>query len=84
MNRRIVVTGLGLITPVGNTVADTWDAIKASRSGIGMIDSFDTEAFSVKIGGSIRDFDLDAYMSKKDARKMDPFIHYGIASAVQA
>ena len=84
MNRRIVVTGLGLITPVGNTVADTWDAIKAGRSGIGMIDSFDTEAFSVKIGGSIRDFDLDAYMSKKDARKMDPFIHYGIASAVQA
>lgn len=84
MNRRIVVTGLGLITPVGNTVADTWDAIKAGRSGIGMIDSFDTEAFSVKIGGSIRDLDLDAYMSKKDARKMDPFIHYGIASAVQA
>ena len=53
MNRRIVVTGLGLITPVGNTVADV-DAIKAGRSGIGMIDSFDTEAFSVKIGGSIR------------------------------
>lgn len=84
MNRRIVVTGLGLITPVGNTVADTWAAITAGKSGIAPIESFDTSKFSSRIGGMIKDFDLDRYMTAKDARKMDPFIHYGIASCVQA
>jgi 3-oxoacyl-[acyl-carrier-protein] synthase II len=84
MRRRIVVTGLGMVTPVGNNVADTWSAVKAGRSGIGLIDAFDTTGFASRIGGSIRNFDLDAYLSPKDARKMDPFIHYGIASAVQA
>jgi 3-oxoacyl-[acyl-carrier-protein] synthase II len=84
MHRRIVVTGLGAVTPIGNNVADTWAGIIAGRSGIGLIDSFDTQGFSSRIGGMIRDFDLDTYLSAKDARKMDPFIHYGIASAVQA
>jgi 3-oxoacyl-[acyl-carrier-protein] synthase II len=84
VNRRIVVTGLGLITPVGNTVADTWAAITAGKSGIAPIESFDTSKFSSRIGGMIKDFDLDRYMTAKDARKMDPFIHYGIASCVQA
>ena len=84
MHRRIVVTGLGAVTPLGNKVADTWEGIIAGRSGIGMIDSFDTEGFASRIGGVVRGFDLDTYMTAKDARKMDPFIHYGIASAVQA
>ena len=84
MHRRIVVTGLGAVTPIGNNVADTWEGIIAGRSGIGMIDSFDTEGFASRIGGMVRDFDLETYLTAKDARKMDPFIHYGIASAVQA
>ena len=84
MNRRIVVTGLGAVTPVGNNVADTWAAIIAGKSGIGLIDTFDTEGFASRIGGMVKNFDLDTYLSAKDARKMDPFIHYGIASAVQA
>ena len=73
-----------MVTPVGNNVADSWDAIKAARSGIGTIDAFDTEGFASRIGGMIREFNLGTYLSPKDARKMDPFIHYGIASAVQA
>ena len=84
MNRRVVVTGLGLITPVGNTVADSWSAIKEGRSGIASIEGFDTSNFASRIGGMIKNFDLSLYMSPKDARKMDPFIHYGIASCVQA
>ncbi|MBT6273978.1 MAG: beta-ketoacyl-ACP synthase II [Chromatiales bacterium] len=84
MKRRIVVTGLGLVTPVGNNVSDTWEAIVAGKSGIGPIDTFDVSGFSSRIGGSIKNFDLDTYLSAKDARKMDPFIHYGIASCVQA
>lgn len=84
MHRRIVVTGLGAVTPLGNKVADTWEGIIEGRSGIGMIDSFDTEGFASRIGGMVRGFDLDTYMTAKDARKMDPFIHYGTASAVQA
>ncbi|NKC13416.1 MAG: beta-ketoacyl-ACP synthase II [Gammaproteobacteria bacterium] len=84
MRRRIVVTGLGLVTPVGNTVADTWEAIKAGRSGIAPIDLFDVSNFPSRIGGTVKDFDKDTYLSAKDARKMDPFIHYGIASCIQA
>lgn len=84
MRRRVVVTGLGLISPVGNTVADAWENILNGVSGIGLIDSFDTMAFASRIGGSIRNLDLAQYISPKDARKMDPFIHYGIAAAIQA
>ncbi|MDX1434785.1 MAG: beta-ketoacyl-ACP synthase II [Gammaproteobacteria bacterium] len=82
--RRIVVTGLGLVTPVGHTVAESWENIVAGKSGIGIIDLFDTSAFSSRIGGLIRDFDLSPYMSPKEARKTDPFIHYGFAAACQA
>ncbi len=82
--RRVVVTGLGIISPVGNTVESAWESIRAGRSGIGPIERFDTEGFSVRFGGEIRDFDVEAYLSRKDARKMDPFIHYGIAAAVDA
>ena len=82
--RRIVVTGLGAVTPVGHNVEDTWRNILAGASGVSEIDSFDVSDFSVRIGASVRDFDLSPYLSPKDARKTDPFIHYGIAAAKQA
>ncbi len=82
--RRVVVTGLGIVSPVGNTVAGAWEAIREGRSGIGPIRRFDTEGFPVRFGGEIRDFEITDYLSRKDARKMDPFIHYGIAATVEA
>lgn len=82
--RRVVVTGMGIVSPVGNSVAEAWANIQAAKSGIGPIQRFDTEAFSVRFGGEIRDFDVEAYIPRKDARKMDPFIHYGVAAAVDA
>ncbi len=82
--RRVVVTGLGCISPVGNTVADAWANILAGQSGIDRITKFDTEAFSCKIAGEVKGFNVEEYMSAKDARTMDTFIHYGIAAAEQA
>jgi len=82
--RRVVVTGMGIVSPVGNSVAEAWANIQAAKSGIGPIQRFDTEAFSVRFGGEIRDFDVEGYIPRKDARKMDPFIHYGVAAAVDA
>jgi 3-oxoacyl-[acyl-carrier-protein] synthase II len=82
--RRVVVTGLGCISPVGNTVADAWSNLLAGRSGIGFITKFDASALSCKIAGEVKDFDLEPYISAKEARTMDTFIHYGIAAAVQA
>lgn len=82
--RRVVVTGLGCVSPVGNTVEQAWSNVLAGKSGIGLITKFDTSAFACKIAGEVRDFDLEAYISAKEARTMDSFIHYGIAAAVQA
>ena len=82
--RRIVVTGLGLITPVGHTVEEAWASIVAGRSGVSTIDTFDVSRFACRIGASVRDFDIASYMSPKEARKTDTFIHYGIAAAKQA
>ena len=82
--RRIVVTGLGLVTPVGHTVEETWENIVAGRSGVSTIDTFDTSGFASRIGATVRNFDLSPYMSPKEGRKTDPFIHYGIAAAKQA
>ncbi|NQV69157.1 MAG: beta-ketoacyl-ACP synthase II [Pseudohongiella sp.] len=82
--RRVVVTGLGLITPLGNDVDTAWTAIKNGQSGITMLDRFDTSEFSTRFGGSIKDFDCTDYMQAKDARRMDIFMHYGIAAGVQA
>jgi 3-oxoacyl-[acyl-carrier-protein] synthase II len=82
--RRVVVTGLGLIAPVGLDVASGWDSILAGKSGIQPITHFDIEAFSVRFGGPIYGFDVEQYIPKKEARKMDAFIHYGIAAGVQA
>lgn len=82
--RRVVVTGLGLITPVGNDVDTAWSALKNGQSGINTIDHFDTSDFSTRIGGSIKDFDCTDFMAAKEARRMDIFMHYGIAAGVQA
>ncbi len=82
--RRVVITGVGLVTPVGNNVTDTWRNIVAGQSGISLITHFDTSDFPVRIGGSIRNFYIEEYISRKEARKMDPFIHYGMAAGIQA
>jgi len=82
--RRVVVTGLGMTTPVGNAVDETWGNILKGRSGISLLEHFDTSDFSVRIGGSIKNFPLDNYIPKKEQKKMDSFIHYGIAAGVQA
>lgn len=84
MTRRVVVTGLGLVTPVGLNVKDSWDNILAGKSGITPVTHFDASAFATRFSGSVKDFDVTEYMSAKDARKMDTFIHYGIAAGTQA
>ncbi|WP_010323863.1 beta-ketoacyl-ACP synthase II [Marinobacterium stanieri] len=82
--RKVVVTGLGLLTPVGNTVKDTWDNILAGKSGAASIDFFDASQFATRFSASVKDFSLEPYMSAKEARKMDLFIQYGMAAAAQA
>ena len=82
--RRVVVTGLGCISPVGNTVGEAWANLLAGQSGIDLITKFDASNFSCKIAGEVKGVDVEKYMSAKDARSMDTFIHYGIAAAEQA
>ena len=82
--RRVVITGLGCISPVGNTVDTAWSNLLAGQSGIGLITKFDPSTFSSKVAGEVKGFDVEAYMSAKEARTMDTFIHYGIAAAAQA
>ena len=82
--RRVVVTGLGCISPVGNTVGEAWANLLAGQSGIDLITKFAASNFSCKIAGEVKGFDVEKYMSAKDARSMDTFIHYGIAAAEQA
>lgn len=82
--RRVVVTGMGMVSPVGNDVATAWANITAGKSGIGMITHFDASTFPTRISGEVRDFDATQYIEPKDLKKMDPFIHYGIAAGKQA
>ncbi len=82
--RRVVVTGLGCISPVGNTVADAWANLLAGKSGIANITRFDASGINCHFAGEVKDLDLDQYIAPKEARAMDKFIHYGIAAAVQA
>ncbi|HEX8889801.1 MAG TPA: beta-ketoacyl-ACP synthase II [Pyrinomonadaceae bacterium] len=84
MKRRVVVTGLGLITPVGNSVEATWSALMQGRSGVDYIKKFDTEKFPVKFAAEVKDFDPLDYIEKKEARKMGAFIHYAIAASDEA
>ena len=82
--RRVVVTGMGMLSPVGNTVAESWESIINGRSGIGEITRFDTEGFGVKIGGQISNLDITDYIEKKEARRMDVFMQYGMVASIQA
>lgn len=82
--RRVVITGLGMVGPVGLNVKDSWDAILAGRSGIRALEHMDVSLFSVRFGGSVWGFDVNNYIGPKEAKKMDPFIHYGIAAAMEA
>jgi len=80
----VVVTGLGVISPVGNTVAEAWENLTAGKSGIGRITRFDPSAFKAQIAGEVKGFDVTAYLSAKEARRMDTFIHFGMAAGIQA
>ena len=82
--RRVVITGLGVVSPVGNTVEQAWQNILAGRSGIDRITRFDVSSFPAQIGGEVKDFDIAQYLPVKDARRMDTFIHYGMAAGIQA
>jgi 3-oxoacyl-[acyl-carrier-protein] synthase II len=84
LSRRVVITGLGVIAPNGNSTEESWRNTVAGKSGIRPITSFDISDFSTRFGGSIIDFDVTKYITAKEARKMDPFIHYGMAAAIQA
>ena len=82
--RRVVVTGLGAVSPVGLSAQASWESVVNGKSGIGHLDVFDVSEFSTRIGGSVRDFNITDYISDKEAKKMDVFIHYGIAAGCQA
>ncbi|MEE9334196.1 MAG: beta-ketoacyl-ACP synthase II [Granulosicoccaceae bacterium] len=84
VRRRVVVTGLGLVTPVGNNVATSWKNILAGVSGASTIDFFDTAVFNTQFSASVKGFDVETYLSKKEARKMDTFVHFGVAAGMQA
>jgi len=82
--RRVVVTGLGIVSPVGNSVVEAWQNLMAGRSGIGRISKFDASPFASQIAGEVKGFDVTQYLSAKDARRMDTFIHYGLAAGIDA
>jgi 3-oxoacyl-[acyl-carrier-protein] synthase II len=82
--RRVVVTGLGIVSPLGNDLASSWDGIVNGRSGIGPITHFDTTGYATRIGGQVKDFDPLQWVSQKDLKKMDQFIHYGVAASLMA
>ena len=82
--RRVAVTGLGIVCPVGNTVGDAWQNLIAGKPGIGPITRFDATPFPCRIAGEVKGFDVSAYLPPKEARHMDAFIHYGLAAAIQA
>jgi len=83
-HRRVVVTGLGLVSPVGNTVDESWNNIKAGVSGVRTIEDFDASSFNTRFSASVRNFNYEDYFTKKEARKMDVFVHFGVAAGAQA
>ncbi|MDE1886095.1 MAG: beta-ketoacyl-ACP synthase II, partial [Xanthomonadaceae bacterium] len=82
--RRVVITGLGIVSPVGNDVASAWKNILAGHSGIGPVTHFDAATFPTRIAGEVRNFDPAQFVAPKDVKKMDPFIHYGVAASLEA
>ena len=84
MKKRVVVTGMGAVTPVGNNVEKMWESIKAGKNGIDYITLFDTAEHKAKVAAEVKDFDPTEYIEKKELRRLDRFCHFGIAAAVQA
>jgi len=84
VTRRVVVTGMGAVTPVGNDIATMWDALTSGRSGLTRITRFDPSPYETQIAGEVKDFDASAYMDRKDVRRTDRFTHYAVAAASQA
>ena len=82
--RRVVITGMGIVSPVGNDLNSAWDSVRNGRSGIGPIEGFDASAYATRIAGEIRDFDAKAFLPPKDVKKMDTFIHYGLFASLAA
>src|SRR5678815_3085887 len=82
--RRVVVTGLGILSPVGNDLQSSWDGIINGRSGIGPITHFDASSFATRIAGEVKGFDPSLWIAPKDIKKMDPFVHYGVAASMMA
>ena len=82
--KRVVVTGVGAVSPVGNTAEESWEAVINGKSGIGMLTRLDSDQFPVKVAAQVKDFDIEDYIEKKDARKMDRFTHYALASSIMA
>ena len=81
IGRRVVVTGMGMVSPVGHTVEESWDNILAGKSGAAPIETFDVSAYNTRFSASVRDFDISAYLTPKESRKMDVFVQYGMAGA---
>lgn len=84
MTRRVVITGVGAVTPVGNSAEASWESLVQGKSGIGPLERIDAEQFNVKVAGEVKDFDIEEFVTKKDARKMDLFVHYALASSMMA
>ena len=84
MKRRVVVTGIGALTPIGNNPQELWESVKAGKCGIDFIKNFDTSNHKVKIAAEIKNFNMDDYIEKRDAKKMDTYCQYAIVSAKQA
>ncbi len=84
MKRRVVVTGIGAVTPLGNTAEETWSAIKAGKSGVGPLTRVDADKFPAKVAAEVKDFDIEQYVERKEARKMDRFTHYALAASMMA
>ena len=82
--RRVVVTGIGAVSPVGNSAEESWKAILEGKSGIGPLTRLDSDKFPVKVAAEVKDFDIEEYISRKDARKMDRFTHYALAASIMA
>ncbi|EGA90274.1 3-oxoacyl-[acyl-carrier-protein] synthase 2 [Planococcus donghaensis MPA1U2] len=83
-NRRVVITGIGAVTPLGNNIETTWEAIKNGKSGIGPLTRLDSDLFSAKVAAEVNDFSIEEYVEKKEARKMDRFTHYALAASIMA
>ncbi|ALS78061.1 MULTISPECIES: beta-ketoacyl-ACP synthase II [Planococcus] len=83
-NRRVVITGIGAVTPLGNNIETTWEAVKSGKSGVGPLTRLDADLYSAKVAAEVNDFSIEDYIEKKDARKMDRFTHYALAASIMA